>query len=264
ITQFSDFIFSHLEVFLLVGMGFMIYALFNTFTEFISQEAVFIREPDRLAFAQTLIFGLMGVEVLLALATSYFRRRSEWMKSILVTLVAFIITYYNHQTIAEIFREIEGSSHAVEVKLMLVNWLIFGLGEIASLLMNSKGQDAQQVTTNPALVPDWFQHFAEDLRTSLAHNQASHFAPGVNTSPIIPSSVKTPAPTDQAEGRAQAEIGFKVPSSTPRRSKRGPSLDYTKMQELIGKGLRTKDIATVMNCSEASVRKLKNQRKGEG
>ncbi|NJO02891.1 MAG: hypothetical protein HC880_15495, partial [Bacteroidia bacterium] len=47
------FIFSHLEVFLLVGMGFMIYALFNTFTEFISQEAVFIREPDRLAFAQT-------------------------------------------------------------------------------------------------------------------------------------------------------------------------------------------------------------------
>ncbi|NJO00288.1 MAG: hypothetical protein HC880_00225 [Bacteroidia bacterium] len=134
------FIFAHLEVFLLIGMGFMIYALFNTFTQFVADHALFIHEPDRWSFARTLIFGLMGVEVLLALATSYFRRRSEWAKSILVTLVSFIITYYNHETIAEIFRTLPAASEAVCLKLMLTNWLIFGLGEIVSLLMNSKGR----------------------------------------------------------------------------------------------------------------------------
>ncbi|NJO00292.1 MAG: hypothetical protein HC880_00245 [Bacteroidia bacterium] len=70
------FIFAHLEVFLLIGMGFMIYALFNTFTQFVADHALFIHEPDRWSFARTLIFGLMGVEVLLALA---------------ITLVAFAV-----------------------------------------------------------------------------------------------------------------------------------------------------------------------------
>ncbi|MDX2306307.1 MAG: helix-turn-helix domain-containing protein [Microscillaceae bacterium] len=246
------FIFNQLEVFLLIGMGLMIYALFNTFTEYISAEAVFISAPDRLTFARTLIFGLMGVEVLLALATSYFRRRSEWLKSILVTGVAFVITYYNHLTISEIFAEIPGSSHAVEVKLLLANWLIFGLGEIASLLMNSKGLDAQ--AAHQSQVPDWFQSFAQDLQASL--QPKPRFSPAPQG---FGGKAETPS--------TQTEIGFHASLKENREEKerkiarRGPSLDYEKMALLVDQGWRTKDIAAAMGCSEASVRKVKNQKK---
>ncbi len=133
------FLFKNLENFLLLGMFSLIYAIFSVFTEFTQNNALFITELEkRKPFAFTLIFGLMFVEVLLSLATSYFRKHNEWAKSILVTILALVITYYNHVTINEIFK-LYPTANAIETKLILCNWLIFGLGEVVSLLMNSKG-----------------------------------------------------------------------------------------------------------------------------
>jgi hypothetical protein len=135
------FIFQHIEIFLLIGMLFLIYALFNAFISYTSENAHFIKPEDRDMFSKTLIFGVMGVEVLLTLATSYFRKRSEWAKSFLVTTVAFVIAYYNHYTIVGIFEKYPNANGILD-KMLLCNWLIFALGEIVSLLMNSKGSNS--------------------------------------------------------------------------------------------------------------------------
>lgn len=223
-------------------MAFMIYALFHTFTQFISEKATFIEVSQRLQFARTLIFGLMGVEVLLALATSYFRKRNEWAKSVLVTVVAFIITYYNHLSIEEIFATIQDSSEAVKVKLMLTNWLIFGLGEIVSLLMNSKGKDQQDEAP-----PGWFQAYVSKQGQGLS---------GTSSSPI---SISTAAPT--------SEIGFhykfKDQNFKYRRpnAPRGPSINYDEMKAHIQRGLSTRDIVMLMGCSESSVRRFRRKLK---
>ncbi len=237
------FVFQHLEVFLLIGMGFMIFALFNTFTQFIYEQATFIKEPERLRFARTLVFGLMGVEVLLALATSYFRKRGEWAKSILVTAVALVIAYYNHISITEIFASLADSSEAVKVKLLLTNWLIFGLGEIVSLLMNSKGKD--QISANP---PIWFQQYLRE--------QSLDDMKGAQDFPI-PAQGGQVAPFSKPKSVA---IGYTYSQSKSKSiAKRGPSIDYRKMAFYVKEGHPTKKIAELLGCSESSVRRFKSQ-----
>lgn len=192
------FIFQNLETFLLLGMGFLIYALFNTFTSYIAKNASFIEDADRWAFAQTLIFGLMGVEVLLSLATSYFRKRNEWAKSFIVTAVAFIITYYNHTTINEIFLGLPATSQGVQIKLILCNWLIFGLGEIVSLLMNSKGQDLQKQENTP------ITELANLLKT-LIPSPTTHTQTGTGKSNIIENLTQQDLQTYQVKAEAEEQ-----------------------------------------------------------
>lgn len=247
-----DFVFRNLETFLIIGMAFLIYALFHTFTEYVASQATFIEVKQRNQFAFNLILGLMGVEVLLALATSYFRKRSEWFKSILVTAVSLIIAYYNHLSIAEIFAVMENSSSAVKEKLMLTNWLVFGLGEIISLLMNSKGQD-QQVEAPPL----WFQQFWTDQQPALA---------GMSSSSGTRHQIgRNPNP------EAQAQIGFHYQSQQNRFKdpdriipKRGPSIDYPQMETYIFNGLSNREIMMLMGCSESSIRKHKRKLRESG
>jgi hypothetical protein len=162
------FIFKNLDTALLFGMCFLIYAIFDTFTKFVQDNAHFIKDiEERKPFAFTLIFGLMFVEVLLSFATSYFRKHNEIFKSILVTAIALVITYYNHNTIIEIFEKYP-QALSIQTKMILANWLIFGLGEVISLLMHSKGN---QNTQNP------LEEIKEQLQNFQNSFQAQNYAP---------------------------------------------------------------------------------------
>jgi cytochrome c biogenesis factor len=176
-----DFIFQHLDIGLLFGMCFMIYSIFDTFTRFVQENAHFIKNTEeRKPFAFSLIFGLMFVEVLLSFATSYFRKRNEFFKSILVTLIAFVITYYNHITILEIFTKYP-QAESIQIKMILCNWLIFGLGEVISLLMHSKGNDHKKSPLQE--IKDELQHFKNSFLGNNPQAQ-NNFITDKNGNPI--------------------------------------------------------------------------------
>lgn len=238
-SKIFTFVFANLEVFLLLFTGFLVYSIYNLFTSHVSKHAVFVAEPDRLTFASMLIFGLMATEMLLALATSYFRKRNEWAKSFLVTAIAFIIAYFNHLSIAEIFKHIgeAEASEAVRLKVVLTNWLIFGLGEIISLLMNSKGNEAEETA------PSWFVNFS----------QANSPQPQQSTSTLVDTA-----------GNPISKIGFQMkaapnePPPTPQaRKPRGTSIDHERAKELLNKGLKVSEIAQILKCTEGSIYKIK-------
>ncbi|NJO00287.1 MAG: hypothetical protein HC880_00220 [Bacteroidia bacterium] len=77
------------------------------------------------------------------------------------------------------------------------------------------------------------------------------------------------ADTDEhLDNSGNPPIGFRLSpkEEAPRRfppagklPPRGPSLDYKRMGELADMGLRTKEIAIMMHCSEASVRRFKSK-----
>ena len=239
---FFGFLFKNLEVLLLIGMFALIASIYFSFVEYVSKSATFIAgEKARFYFATRLIAGLLFVEVLLALATSYFRGKSEWFKSVLVTLVAFAIAYYNHLTIVELFNDFAKNmphgANAVQSKMVLANWLIFGLGEVIGLLMHSKSYEAEKPPQWAEKILGRYEAFGRVDSTEQGENKAVQ-------SQII------------AQGKS---IGFEVQKKPITQRSRGKAIDYKKMSELLSKGLKTKEIATILNCSEASIRRYKKE-----
>jgi hypothetical protein len=203
--------------------------------EYISNSATFIKGDEaRFTFATRLIAGLMFVEILLSLSTSYFRKNQEWFKSFLVTLGAFIIAYYNHITINELFADFSANmptgAIAVETKMLLANWFIFALGEVIGMLMHSKGNQEHEP------VPNWFKSYTENYSS-------------------VPAPMGVPAPTPTAQSKS---IGFEPTATATKQKPRGTSYDHERIKDLYHKGLKTKEIASMLNCSEATVRRARN------
>lgn len=254
-SKIFTFVFQNLEVFLLLFTGFLVYSIYNLFTAHVSKHAVFLAEPERLTFASMLIFGLMATEMLLALATSYFRKNNEWVKSFLVTTIAFVIAYFNHLSITEIFLKIgaEEASEAVRLKVVLTNWLIFGLGEIISLLMNSKGNEQAEQA------PNWFVNFAHQQSPAPTHYT------GLVDTVGNPITAQHEPPRPQAQP-LQTTIGFQMKGQTAQeqtanRKPRGKSIDYDRVNDLLDKGLKAKEIARLLNCTEGTVHKIRRETK---
>lgn len=295
-NSFFGFLFKHLEILLLIGMFGLVASIYFSFVEYISKSSTFIAEERaRFNFATRLILGLMFVEVLLALATSYFRGQKEWFKSILVTVGAFVITYYNHLTIIELFEDFAQKmpfgSDAVQTKMLLANWFIFALGEIIGLLMHSKKDNESETIEEKILtkldnlqLPNFQGPGNQAPSEKVNPNPQTFFAqtqsepsPSTNTivsenenPPIgfVPNSPKSESNNDkdfnEKVNKLLTRLGLlddqkeveKKPRNIP---KRGKSIDYKKMHGLIEKGLKPSEIAKIMNCSEASVFKYKRQ-----
>lgn len=172
------YLFQRVEVILLVLMAVMAYTLHGLFTEYVAKNAQFIEnQTDRFYFAGRLIGSLLIAEVVLALATAFFRSKSEWDKSIFTAVIAFVIAIFNHWTIVELFKDFANAitpeaRTAIEWKMLLTNWLIFILGEAIGFVMHSKGTETESVptTANPAL-PDFWERI-EKLFTRQAQTQS--------------------------------------------------------------------------------------------
>ncbi len=229
-----DFIFQHLDIMLLFGMCFMIYSIFDTFTRFVQENAHFIKDPkDRNPFAFSLIFGLMFVEVLLSFATSYFRKRNEFFKSILVTAIALIITYYNHLTILEIFAKYP-KAESILNKMIMCNWLIFGLGEVISLLMHSKGNDHKKSPLEE--IKDELQNLTNSF---LGNNPTpqNNFVTDKNSNPITAQHTQQYTPQHEPQNQPN-KIGFvigqnEIPKREAWRAGRYKTANETQQNEVL-------------------------------
>lgn len=217
------FLFSRIEVILLTVIALMTWGLFDLFVGYFEKSASFIPEQEaRFAFASRLIGSLLAVKIVLALATAYFRNRQEWDKSIFTAVISFVVALFNHWTIQELFRDFSVTQGAtsMENKLLLMNWLVFLLGEAIGFVMHSKGQDSPVPT--------------------LAQAPGQNFAFGPNSPEPIPVPVQ-----------AQA-IGFK-PSASEEAG------IYAEIQRLRRDGLSLRDIAAATGLSKNGVAKIVNR-----
>ncbi len=251
-SKIFTFVFSNLAWFLLIINGFLSYSIFSLFSSHVEAHATFVEASNRSMFSANLVFGLMACENLLAMATSFFRQRNEWGKSVIVTIVSGAICYFNHLAIVEVFNQLPANevSEAVKLKVMLVNVLIWVLGEIVSLLMNSI---RQQPIEN---VPQWFTQFVQstpNFTSPTAHNGLFDNVGNPITGNSVFAQHKEPAP-----------IGFKMSGSQELekiRKPRGKSIDHDRVNDLLDKGLSASEIAQILRCTESSIYKIKALRK---
>lgn len=153
-TSLFLYLFSRIEVLWLIILGVMAYTLYDVFSNYLFESAVFLPdEARRYWFSVRLVGALLVMEVLCALTTAYFRYNSEWDKSIITFIIALIIAIFNHYTILEIFTDFEKNFEtgfiSTQNKMLLLSWGVFAVGEIIGFVMSSKGQqlpeDAQVI-----------------------------------------------------------------------------------------------------------------------
>ena len=159
---FFGIIFNRLEIIMLLAMAVMAINLHLSFVDYISRSAVFISEAHdaRFWFATRLSGSLIFVELILCLATSYFRYNEEWEKSAFATIIALVIAAYNHYTINEIFSDFKSQMstlgfESIHNKMLLMAWLMFAIGEAVGFVMHSKGKAVTDaiVTATPVTNP---------------------------------------------------------------------------------------------------------------
>lgn len=150
-----------------------------------------------------------------------------------------------------------------EIELYLIVVSIFAVGEFLSHYVVSEYEKNSTVLIDTTKEIDLNQlfNFIEIFGMPKKENVVQNVSQ--NTGQIQENNASQN--TIFAQKESPEVIGFQMQNKAQKKpykpSKRGTSIDYDKMGELVSKGLRTKDIASVLNCSEASVRRFKNSLK---
>lgn len=254
------YLFARIEILLLILMAFMAYNMHTLFVDYVSKNATFIGDKTgQFYFATRLIGSLLLVEIILALGTAYFRSRNEWDKSLFTAVIALAIAIANHFTIIELFKDFADAISAeartaIEWKMILTNALVFLLGEAIGFVMHSKTQGTQGEPKEASIL--------EKLENTLNRFNASptvHNGLYDNTGNPIQGGVF-------AQHNETAPIGFQLNGNVPKaetpanRKPRGKALDYARVYDLLDKGLKVREIAKVMNCTDSIIHKIRRER----
>jgi hypothetical protein len=257
-TGLFGFLFGRIEVLLLLLMMTLAYNMHDLFVGYIAKNATFIEDVSgKFYFATRLIEALLLVEIVLALATAYFRNLNQWDKSLFTALIAFLIALANHFTITELFKDFANqisveARTAIEWKMILSNALVFILGEAIGFVMHSKGQSAQGDTKEASILEK-----LEDTLNKFNASPTAHNGLYDNTGNPIQGTVF-------AQHQEQMPIGFQfngfAPKAEVNRKPRGKALNYDRVYDLLDKGLKVREIAKVMNCTESIIHKIRRER----
>ncbi len=111
------------------------------------------------------------------------------------------------------------------------------------------------------------KHF---LSNALLHNEKDEWVIPKNQKPNAPPQAtsyefsNTPPPSDEQKQQddnnippQSKSIGFEMKDGFKNRKPRSNSYDHERIKDLIAKGLRVKEIASLLNCSEATIRRAR-------